>query len=102
MTQEDLTWIAITIVATPVATLLTVLICNLIRDFVTTFTSEDIENLKTDWFPGDVDPVHEGEYEVQTPSWPWDHRAEWTKDGWFVDKGVKITAWRGLKVRIPE
>ena len=70
---------------------------------MTTFTTEDIEDLLTEWFPGDVDPVNEGFYDCKIETWPWPDRIEWTKEsGWFVDKGVKITAWRGLKIRIPE
>ena len=65
---------------------------------MTTFTTEDIENLKTPWFPGDVKPKHEGLYEVELESWPWPEMVEWSKEfGWFVDKGVKVKQWRGLK-----
>jgi hypothetical protein len=67
---------------------------------MTTFTTEDIENLKTEWFPFDLEPVYEGEYEVMTRSWPWPHRSEWTKKkGWG---SVEVDQWRGLKIRIPE
>ena len=69
---------------------------------MTTFTSEDVKALLTDWFPADVDPVHEGEYEVQTKSWPWPHRMLWTtKRGWEITH-EPIVQWRGLKIRIPE
>ena len=62
---------------------------------MTTFTTEDIESLKTDWFPGDVDPVYVGFYEVNMESWPWPALAEWTAKGWDTD--IKINEWRGLK-----
>lgn len=65
-----------------------------------TFTSEDVKSLLTDWFPGDVEPVNEGEYEVMSSAWPWPHRVLWTKkDGWET---ADHTKWRGLKIRIPE
>ena len=65
---------------------------------MTTFTTEDLENLKTEWFPFDLDPVNEGEYEVMSVAWPWTHRVVWTKkNGWGA---VKIDQWRGLKQRI--
>jgi hypothetical protein len=67
---------------------------------MTTYTTEDIESLKTEWFPFDWEPVHEGEYEVMSTAWPWIHRAAWTKaNSWGT---VQINQWRGLKVRIPE
>jgi hypothetical protein len=67
---------------------------------MTTFTTEDIESLKTEWFPFDLDPVNEGEYEVMSTGWPWPHRAVWTAaTGWGE---LKIDQWRGLRVRIPE
>ena len=70
---------------------------------MTTFTSVDIADFLTDWFPVEIDPVHEGYYDVQIKSWPWPDRIEWTKEsGWFVDKGIKITHWRGLKEKVPE
>lgn len=63
---------------------------------MTTFITEDIESLKTDWFTADINPVHEGEYEVISSKWPWPHRAEWTeKSGWR--SAVCIEKWRGLK-----
>ena len=69
---------------------------------MTTFTGEDVKELLTDWFPGDIDPVNEGEYEVMSTSWPWPHRVMWTKkDGWDITGGP-ILEWRGLKIRIPE
>ena len=68
---------------------------------MTTFTTEDLENLKTPWFPGDINPKHEGVYEVEMPSWPWPEMVEWTKEsGWFVDRGVKVARWRGLKDKV--
>ena len=67
---------------------------------MTTFTTDDIENLKTEWFPFDLGPVNEGEYEVISSAWPWPYRADWTKkNGWGE---LQIDQWRGLKVRILE
>jgi len=66
---------------------------------MTTFTSEDVKDLLTDWFPGDVFPVNEGEYEVMSSKWPWSHRTEWTKKhGWGT---VQVDQWRGLKIKVP-
>ena len=66
---------------------------------MTTFTSEDVSALLTDWFPVGIDPVNEGEYDVITTSWPWPHRAEWTKkNGWGT---VQVDQWRGLKIKVP-
>ena len=67
---------------------------------MTTYTTEDIESLKTEWFPFDLDPVNEGEYEVMSTAWPWTHRAAWAKKNGWGD--LQIDQWRGLKVRIPE
>ena len=69
---------------------------------MTTFTSEDVKDLLTDWFPIDIDPVNEGEYEVTSSKWPWPHRVEWTKKKGWGDIKVDLIQWRGLKVRIPE
>jgi hypothetical protein len=66
---------------------------------VTTFTTEDLESLLTDWFPGDIDPVNEGEYDVETEHWPWPHRVLWSNEtGW--DSIEPVLQWRGLKIRI--
>ena len=66
---------------------------------MTTFTSEDVQALLTDWYPRETNPVNEGEYDVMTRSWPWPHRVLWTeKKGW--DTAEPVTQWRGLKVRI--
>jgi hypothetical protein len=65
---------------------------------MTTFTTDDIEALKTEWFPFDLDPVHEGEYEVMSSTWPWPHRVIWLANtGWGE---MKIDQWRGLKIQI--
>lgn len=67
---------------------------------MTTFTTEDMESLKTEWFPFDLDPVNEGEYEVMSSSWPWVTRAVWSRrTGWGK---MQIDQWRGLTVRITE
>ena len=69
---------------------------------MTTFTTEDLESLLTEWFPGELDPVNPGMYEVKTSSWPWPHRVMWTEEtGWDITGGP-ILEWRGLKIRIPE
>jgi hypothetical protein len=66
---------------------------------MTTFTSEDIEALLTDWFPGDISPVNEGEYDVVTAHWPWPHRVLWSNEtGWDIHEPV--TKWRGLKEKV--
>lgn len=68
---------------------------------MTTFTTEDIESLKTEWFPATINPVHEGLYEINMETWPWPAMVEWSNEhGWFVDKGVVVTTWRGLKVKV--
>lgn len=65
---------------------------------MTTFTTEDLESLLTEWFPVTIDPVHEGYYEVKLTTWPWPERVEWTKEsGWFLDKPFQVEKWRGLK-----
>lgn len=69
---------------------------------MTTFTTDDLESLLTDWFPGEIDPVNPGMYEVKTASWPWPHRVMWAEEtGWDI-AGGPILEWRGLKIRIPE
>mgnify|MGYP006270317247 CR=1 FL=1 len=65
---------------------------------MTTFTTEDIESLKTEWFPASINPVHLGFYEVNMDSWPWPALAEWTEHGW--DTSIKINEWRGLKDKL--
>lgn len=68
---------------------------------MTTFTTEDIESLKTPWFPGDISPVHEGNYEVELESWPWPTTVEWTeKRGWDLGDGSLVKRWRGLREEI--
>lgn len=68
---------------------------------MTTFTSDDVKALLTDWFSGDVEPVNEGEYDVITDHWPWPHRIMWTKKkGW--DSTEPVQQWRGLNMRITE
>jgi hypothetical protein len=55
--------------------------------------------LLTAWFPATIEPVHEGEYEVMSKSWPWPHRADWSKEyGW--GKALHVEQWRGLKEEI--
>ena len=64
---------------------------------MTTFTTEDLESLLTDWFPAEIDPTYEGEYEVKTASWPWPHRLLWKQEtGWDISGGP-VLEWRGLK-----
>jgi hypothetical protein len=62
---------------------------------VTTFTTEDIESLKTDWFPADINPVHLGFYEVNMDTWPWPAMVNWTGEKW--DSDIEVKTWRGLK-----
>ena len=62
---------------------------------MTTFTTEDVESLKTEWFPTKIEPVYFGFYEVNMDSWPWPALVEWTKAGWNTN--VKVKQWRGLK-----
>jgi hypothetical protein len=57
----------------------------------------------TEWYPKDVKPVRNGEYEVdlgKLVAWPFSRivRAEWTGKKWQSEDGgkVKIEAWRGL------
>lgn len=66
---------------------------------MTTFTTEDLESLLTDWFPADVEPTYDGEYEVMSSAWPWPHRETWSKKkGW--ETVINIEKWRGLKEKI--
>ena len=65
---------------------------------MTTFTTEDIESLKTDWFPVSIEPTHLGFYEVNMDSWPWPALVEWTEKGW--DTTIEVKQWRGLKEQI--
>jgi hypothetical protein len=68
---------------------------------VTTFTTEDINSLKTDWFPADINPVYDGNYEVELDSWPWPTMIEWSnKRGWEVGDSSLIKRWRGLKEKV--
>jgi hypothetical protein len=65
---------------------------------MTTFTTEDLESLKTEWFSADVDPVHPGFYEVNVDSWSWPAMVEWTGEKW--DTNIEVKTWRGLKEKI--
>jgi hypothetical protein len=50
----------------------------------------------TNWFPSDVNPVHEGRYQVndsKNPGWPFPTYAEWDGKKWSEDS---IAQWRGL------
>lgn len=58
----------------------------------------------TEWFSGDVTPVHKGTYEVTigaTAAWPFPNQAfyTWTGKSWKDVDGKKATIhlWRGLK-----
>ena len=69
---------------------------------MTTFTTEDLESLLTAWFPGDVDPINPGPYEVKTSSWPWPHRLTWDQNnGWDISGGP-VLEWRGVNIRVLE
>lgn len=48
----------------------------------------------TDWFPGTVNPVRTGLYEVNMDTWPWPAMVEWTESGWATD--IEVREWRGL------
>lgn len=56
----------------------------------------------TEWFPADVNPVREGEYEIKTgvqdPVWPFPQYASWDGKTWTQSgKAVKdLASWRGL------
>lgn len=61
------------------------------------------EQLMSDWYPSDINPVRKGDYEVQLAeaAWPFAGivRAEWTGRTWKQDgEKIKITQWRGLAV----
>ena len=50
----------------------------------------------TEWFPADVNPVHEGAYQIndsKLPGWPFPTYATWDGQKWSDDS---ITQWRGL------
>jgi hypothetical protein len=62
------------------------------------------DDVKTDWFPVKIEPVHVGMYECQfkkLPAWPWPptQKLQWDGKIWLDDgntvKGVK--KWRGLR-----
>ena len=63
------------------------------------------DELKTDWIPSKIKPVHVGVYECQVnkiPTWPWPNEARltWTGKHWQDEDGEKVGkphAWRGLK-----
>lgn len=61
------------------------------------------EHLLTEWFPRDINPVYNGEYECEflLITWPWPcyRRCEWTGKTW-KENGKKVKddfKWRGLK-----
>lgn len=56
----------------------------------------------TEWFDGDVKPVHVGRYEakdINNPNWPFAEYADWDGKKWVngVGKKIKVHSWRGLK-----
>lgn len=54
---------------------------------------------KTDWFPGTVNPVHIGEYEVRTEGRTWSQYIDWNGTDWGTDwenKPIVVDMWRGL------
>jgi len=56
----------------------------------------------TEWFPADVNPVREGQYEVrtgnQTATWPFPSYADWDGKTWIQNEKVvtDLLNWRGL------
>lgn len=64
---------------------------------------EKIELPVTDWFPKDIKPVHQGEYECEfeIPTWPWPavRMCTWTGRSWKDTDGERVKGnfkWRGL------
>ena len=44
-----------------------------------------------------IDPVYNGNYEVELDSWPWPTLVKWTKkSGWDIGDCSIIKHWRGL------
>lgn len=66
------------------------------------------DELKTEWIPSKVKPVHVGVYECQVnkiPTWPWPNEARltWTGKHWQDEDGEKVGkpfAWRGLREQV--
>jgi len=64
------------------------------------------EDMMTEWYPVDVNPVRKGQYEIdlgKLVAWPFARivRAEWSGRKWKDDDGESIkgiVAWRGLAV----
>ena len=64
------------------------------------------EDMMTEWYPVDINPVRKGQYEVdlgKLVAWPFARivRAEWSGRKWKDDDGESIkgiVAWRGLAV----
>lgn len=53
----------------------------------------------TPWHSMDMKPVHQGEYQVLTGTWPFPGRAEWTGKKWKAVSTTDtktLTYWRGL------
>lgn len=56
----------------------------------------------TDWFPVDIDPVRDGQYQVITTTdsrWPFPMYAMWASGEWNIDT---VTQWRGLTAISPK
>jgi hypothetical protein len=56
----------------------------------------------TEWFEGDIKPVHVGRYEAKdhaTINWPFAEYANWDGKNWRNgdNKKIKVAKWRGLK-----
>jgi len=50
----------------------------------------------TDWFPAEIDPVRDGQYQILTvdnPNWPFPMYGVWTSGQWNIST---VTHWRGL------
>lgn len=68
-------------------------------------SEEDFEPEVTDWYPGHVDPVHTGTYQIQLApplAWPFPTEAMcvWNGNTWLDVDGHtvdKVLQWRGLQ-----
>ena len=50
---------------------------------------------KTQWFPGNLKPVHSGNYEIQIGHGSGTTKAIWSNGKWSVPN-QSVSAWRGL------
>jgi hypothetical protein len=61
----------------------------------------EVETEITDWYPVEIDPVHDGQYQVITTDlrWPLPMYALWASGEWNIDT---VTQWRGLTAIPPK